>query len=984
MVEYINHIAQLWWAWSVDMFWQVGLLIALLGCLDAVLRKWAWPQVRYALWLLVLIKLVLPPGITLPSSITSGIHPWVVQTLTQTPASDTSAHEVTIVFDGVPHLPAIDAGAAARPAGTTVAFTGPDDRSLSDMPVASAAKPVWQSYAMGAWLMGMGVLAVWLLGKLHRLRQGVPDEVRRTALPESFDLMVKRCARQIGLRKIPRVVVTTGVICPAVTGIVTPVLLMPVGFLSKLSRKDAEHMLLHEFAHVRRGDLWAHSMYMALQIIYWYNPLLWLVSRQMHHLREVCCDATVANALREKTMEYRDTLLDVARRYLARPTEPGLGLLGLFEDSNRLAVRLAWLKKKTWRYPRLRWASIALVVGIMTVTVLPMAQGAVREAPDAPTPPAATVVPQSAPNNPDIESLEQQMQGLAEQMQALEQHKLTLQKELEQLKLKNQQAQLDAQAQALKTQQVQDKNWKQWAKQMKVWSQQMEAWASSPEFQENIKQYSAQLGQDVKDAVKAWQDSEEYQAWQEDMKAWQKDMDDWAEGMAQSAGSMWQSVRGREPNGVKPFPSMPSMPPMPAMPQNFPKFHFKFKTHTQAFGGPMVDISFDDEPLKEALEELADETDTIIIAEDGVNGSVTLECEDVPLEQALQMICDQIGASWEKKPDYYLVGRHKVLPHPAPAPAPASAHAPGNVPVPHIVVPDIRVPHISGPNSTSHMVVTPGSAHDLRQVQTIEEKQQGDRYLLKRQESYVTDLTPGSVLALTNENGNITVTGSDASQCAVQAIIQITAPTKDQTRALSKQVGFDVAKAGSAIAIRSTQLKKVPAKQGYSIDYSLVVPHNTTMSLTNEDGHIKVENVNGAISITNEDGSVICKNLDGNLHVKLEDGQVKLEQCTFKDLCRIQMEDGQIKAADITGSLRLRLEDGQADIHYSDTVPDECRIDIRLEDGQIRLSAPAALFPEDLSGARKETEDGQRWSTQTGDYQVDLRVEDGRITVEPR
>ena len=60
MIEQINHLAGLWWSGTIAMFWQVGVLIILIGCVDLIIRKWAWPQLRYALWLMVLVKLVLP------------------------------------------------------------------------------------------------------------------------------------------------------------------------------------------------------------------------------------------------------------------------------------------------------------------------------------------------------------------------------------------------------------------------------------------------------------------------------------------------------------------------------------------------------------------------------------------------------------------------------------------------------------------------------------------------------------------------------------------------------------------------------------------------------------------------------------------------------------------------------------------------------------------------------------------------------------
>nr|MBC8391774.1 carboxypeptidase-like regulatory domain-containing protein [Deltaproteobacteria bacterium] len=53
--------------------------------------------------------------------------------------------------------------------------------------------------------------------------------------------------------------------------------------------------------------------------------------------------------------------------------DPGLGLLGLFENSNWLVTRLRWLEKKTWKNRPLRIATVITLVAVMTACVLPMA-----------------------------------------------------------------------------------------------------------------------------------------------------------------------------------------------------------------------------------------------------------------------------------------------------------------------------------------------------------------------------------------------------------------------------------------------------------------------------------------------------------------------------------------------------------------------------------------------------------------------------------
>jgi len=233
----------------------------------------------------------------------------------------------------------------------------------------------WQFHAMTIWFSGTLILGIWLFLRLHSVAGRHAYRAAAASLPQSFYNHLADCSKRLGLRRIPRVAVTKRLTSPAVFGVFSPVLLMPRGYLSKLSRRDTEHMLLHELAHIKRGDLVMHSLYMLLQIAYWYQPLLWLVRRHLHHLRELSCDGTVAELLRERTLAYRQTLLETARRLLTTSVEPGLGLLGLFEDSNHLLARLNWLTKPTWRYCTMKRLIVATLAILMFACVLPMAQG---------------------------------------------------------------------------------------------------------------------------------------------------------------------------------------------------------------------------------------------------------------------------------------------------------------------------------------------------------------------------------------------------------------------------------------------------------------------------------------------------------------------------------------------------------------------------------------------------------------------------------
>ncbi len=578
MIEQINHLAQLWWSWTSAMFLQVGLLIILVALIDLLIRRWAWPQLRYALWSLILIKLVLSPALSLPTGLAPKLRPYVTQVLNRT------VNEPAVTSKLPPTLPFLN----DRITQAAVQSEPHIILAVEDIPTAGdsvggerftqAAGPRldWRVHAVSLWLLGAVTLSIWLLVKLRRLGRGHPAKSHGASLPQSFHDQLAQCAGRLKLRRRPMVVVTDKIQTPAVFGLFRPVLLMPVGYIRNLSRKDTEYLLLHELAHIKRGDLFTHSLYIFLQVVYWYNPLLWLVRRRLRHLRELCCDATVAGLLRDRTPEYRRTLLEAARQFLCTPVEYGLGLVGLFEDSNCLISRINRLEKPIWRCRRMKNAVVITIVALLLACVLPMAQARqdpVRKSSSSDSPVAADNSSESSTSSEserepaqDREQLLKARQDLQAKLRKLELEMQKLQHELREMshaehqashqahqagdhaaqaKLKAEQAKDQAAKAADKARKAKDKSakvkalaetkmagaqaqrWEQWAKQMEKWGQGYEEWAESDEF-----------------------------------KQWEKDIEKWAQGMAQAQ----MRTRGADPNPTTAPKPMPVMPPMPSMP----------------------------------------------------------------------------------------------------------------------------------------------------------------------------------------------------------------------------------------------------------------------------------------------------------------------------------------------------------------------------------------------------------------------------------
>lgn len=69
MTALLNDIAVGWWQWTLAMSVQVTLVVAAVALLDRLLARWAWPQLLSAVWMIVLIKLLVPPTLHSPASV---------------------------------------------------------------------------------------------------------------------------------------------------------------------------------------------------------------------------------------------------------------------------------------------------------------------------------------------------------------------------------------------------------------------------------------------------------------------------------------------------------------------------------------------------------------------------------------------------------------------------------------------------------------------------------------------------------------------------------------------------------------------------------------------------------------------------------------------------------------------------------------------------------------------------------------------------
>lgn len=104
----------------------------------------------------------------------------------------------------------------------------------------------------------------------------------------------------------------TGITCPCLFGLLNPSIYLPKN--RELSREQREYVLAHEYIHYKHGDhVWAVVRCICV-ILYWYNPFVWLAARVSIRDSELACDrGTLKLVGRENYKEYGKTLIEIAK-----------------------------------------------------------------------------------------------------------------------------------------------------------------------------------------------------------------------------------------------------------------------------------------------------------------------------------------------------------------------------------------------------------------------------------------------------------------------------------------------------------------------------------------------------------------------------------------------------------------------------------------------------------------------------------------------
>ncbi len=146
------------------------------------------------------------------------------------------------------------------------------------------------------WIVGFYLLGIVCFGVRLMLNYFQTNQLKTkglTALDMEWQKRILQLAGKMNIRKTVRTYFSHRVETPLMIGFFKPMILLPLATVNHLSVPQFEAVLLHELAHIRRDDYFFNLLQSVIDIILFFNPFTWWITKNIREEREKCCDEMV-------------------------------------------------------------------------------------------------------------------------------------------------------------------------------------------------------------------------------------------------------------------------------------------------------------------------------------------------------------------------------------------------------------------------------------------------------------------------------------------------------------------------------------------------------------------------------------------------------------------------------------------------------------------------------------------------------------------
>ncbi|MFT5873041.1 MAG: bla regulator protein BlaR1 [Clostridium sp.] len=304
---------------------------------------------HYAIWLILIIRLLIPYG---PQSSVSVFNLFKTESGNIIKMSESANYKETYGISDYNQVSVVNSKNIKQ-----------DVIAKND--IKASESPIYLKLISIVWLLTVLILAVYSIVMTMKLKGKLKNEHK--CKNEEVIALLLQCKNKFNLKSNITIVNTNLIKIPCILGFIKPKLLLPIGIENYVNINELEFIILHELAHVKRLDIIISCTAGALQIIHWFNPIIWYSFYKMRNDKELACDALALSHVNpDQYINYGKTIIKLLESYKKVPKVYGMSCI--INDKSQIKRRITMIslfKKNSYKWSIIPIVALVLMGGVL-------------------------------------------------------------------------------------------------------------------------------------------------------------------------------------------------------------------------------------------------------------------------------------------------------------------------------------------------------------------------------------------------------------------------------------------------------------------------------------------------------------------------------------------------------------------------------------------------------------------------------------------
>ncbi|MBO1628397.1 M56 family metallopeptidase [Bacillus arachidis] len=357
---FVNVYLPRFFDWVIETSIMASILVGLILCVKILLRNKLTPRWQYMLWMILIVRLLLPWSPDSSYSIysllsySSGVSEVFQKNTTfaipkESVSEDKTNHTVTTKEENY----------KSNSVNVMKEIDQTDSNKKKEDTIFSVYK-----VTLYIWLFGVVILATITCIMNRRLFSYIKKQPNIT--DEKIVGIFENCKKSMAIKKQIPLRLAGKISSPTVFGFFRPRVLLSSRHMKVLNEQQLQYIFYHELSHMKRRDIAVNWVMYSLIILNWFNPILWYAYSCMREDQELACDAFALTFIEsEEQIAYGHTIITLLEHYSSYYQAPNLA--NLSRNKRTLKRRILMIKK--FQKKSYRWSALGIIAIVAVASI---------------------------------------------------------------------------------------------------------------------------------------------------------------------------------------------------------------------------------------------------------------------------------------------------------------------------------------------------------------------------------------------------------------------------------------------------------------------------------------------------------------------------------------------------------------------------------------------------------------------------------------